>query len=403
VQGNGQSPPGPGVGYVATRSLTATKSDTPILETPQTISVVTRQQMDDQNAQSVPEALRYSSGVLPEQRGANSQGLEYVYNRGFQIDEYLNGLILPGSLDGYNVTSIDAYMLNRVELLQGPASVLYGQASPGGLLNLVSKAPTDTPYHEIMLQGGNYDHVQGAVDVSDKLNADGTLLGRITADAFNTNTQTQYIQQQRIAIAPSVTWRPDASTNLTVFANLQYDPEAGYYNNVTAVGTVLPGAVQIPRSLDPGDPSYDHFSKTEASIGYSFSHEFNPTWTVFQNFRYLYSDETIAYVGPYALTPDEKSFERYAYYNHGVVNALGLDNRAQAKFSTGPLNHTFIFGVDYYRTDYNHIFQLGAAPNLSIANPVYNQTIASPSLTLGTSGDQLVQQVGLYAQDQVRL
>ncbi|WP_158816875.1 TonB-dependent siderophore receptor [Methylocapsa sp. S129] len=401
VQGDNQSPHGPGVGYVATRSATATKSDTPIIETPQSISVVTRQQMEDQNAQSVSQALRYTSGVVPEQRGANTDSLEYLYSRGFQIDEYQNGLILPSSVAGFNITSFDPYLLDRVELLKGPASVLYGQASPGGILNLDSKRPTDDPLHEIMLQTGSYGRIQGAFDVSDKLNADGTLLGRITGDSFDTGTQANFIREQRIAIAPSLTWRPDANTNLTIFGNYQYDPEAGFYNFVPPQGTVLPG-IPISRSFNAGDPSYDHFSKEEASIGYSFSHKFDETWSIYQDFRYLYNKQTIDTLEPVGLTPDGSALIRQAYHNQGTVNAETMDTHAQAKFQTGPFQHTATFGVDLYNTDYDHIFQGDDAPNLSIANPQYYQAIPKPTTTFGSSGNQNIEQAGVYAQDQIR-
>ncbi len=398
-----QSPYGPGVGYVATRSETATKTDTPIVRTPQTISVVTRQQIDDQNAQSVPEALRYTSGVVPEQRGTNEDSLEYLYARGFQIDEYLNGLILPGGInEGYNVTSVDTYLLDRIELLQGPASVLYGQASPGGILDMQSKRPTDYPLHEIEVQSGNYNRIQGSLDMSDKLNADGTLLGRITGDAFDTDTQTHFIHEKRIAVAPTLTWRPDAKTDLTIFAYFQDDPEAGSYNFVPAQGTVLPG-VQIPRSFDPGDPGFDQFKKIQESIGYSFTHAFNDIWSFDQNFRYLHSDETVQYVADdVGISSNGQDLLRETYGNHGIDNTITLDNHVQAKFATGPLSHTALFGVDYYWTDYDHIFQGNFnAPSLSINSPVYFQAIPPFNFVYGSSGDQKLDQIGVYAQDQI--
>lgn len=400
--GGAQTPYGPGVGYVATRSETGTKTNTPLIEVPQTISVVTRKQMTDQNVQSVAQALRYTSGVVPEQRGANTDSLEYLYDRGFQIDEYLNGLRLPSQLEGYNMTSFDPYLLDRIELLQGPASVLYGQASPGGILNLDSKRPTEQPIHEIMLQTGTYGRAQGSIDLSGKLNDSGTLLGRITADSFSTGTQVNGVFEQRVAVAPSLTWKPDADTSLTLFANYQYDPEAGYYNFVPAQGTILPG-YNLSRSFNSGDPSYDQFSKTEVSIGYSFAHQFNSVWSVHSDFRYLYNWQSIHTLEPLSIIDNGTEMTREAYYNDGTVGSATLDNHAEAKFLTGPLRHTVTFGVDWQRTEFDHTFYAGAGPNLNLVNPVYNQTVAEPTTMLATSADQLLSQEGLYAQDQVRL
>ena len=135
---------GPVKGYVAKQSTSGSKTDTPIIKTPQAISVVTRDQMDIQDVQSVAQALRYTSGINPEQRGTNTDSLEYLYARGFLVDEFWNGLRTPGPAGGFgfNVTSFDPYMFERIELLHGPASVLYGQGSPCHPANLVRTTPT---------------------------------------------------------------------------------------------------------------------------------------------------------------------------------------------------------------------------------------------------------------------
>ncbi len=272
---------GPVVGYVAKRSEAGTKTDTPIIKVPQAISVVTRDQMDVQGAQSVAQALRYTSGINPEQRGTNTDSLEYLYARGFLVDEFWNGLRTPGPNGGfgYNVTSFDPYMFERIELLHGPASVLYGQGSPGGTVNLVSKMPTDTPYHEIGAQTGSYGRIQGFFDMSGPIDKDGKVLYRLTADGFNTGTQTDYVNQQRFSIAPTIQFRPSKDTTFTIFANYQTDPEAGIYNSVPYTWK--------SRSEYPGEPTWDSFRKTQESIGYQFEHRFNDVWSVKQSYRFM--------------------------------------------------------------------------------------------------------------------
>jgi iron complex outermembrane receptor protein len=396
-------PYGPGTGYIARRSVVGTKSDTPLIETPQAISVVTRQQMDDQNTQTVAQALRYTSGIQAEQRGVNTDSLEYLYSRGFQIEEYQNGLRLPSAFAGYNITSVDGYLLDRIEVLHGPASVLYGQASPGGILNLDIKRPTEEPIHEVMLQTGNYDRAQGAFDLSGPLDDRKNLLGRIVFDGFTTQTQTQYIEEKRIAVAPSLTWRPDDDTSITLFGNYQYDPDAGMYNFVPAKGTVLSGE-NISRNFNAGDPSFDDYSKKEMSIGYSFDHDFNDNWKIQQDFRYLYNSQSIHTLEPDGgVTADGTELIRSAYHNQGTVNMATLDTHTQGKIDTGPLKHTLTFGVDWQHTIFDHALWYGSAPNLNIADPQYHQSIPDPSLMLGTSTNQKLNQVGLYAQDQIRL
>lgn len=396
---------GPVAGYVAHVSTAGTKTDTPLIKTPQSVSVVTRDQMDIQNVQSVAQALRYTSGINPEQRGANTDSLEYLYARGFLVDQLWNGLRTPGPAGGfgYNVTSYDPYLLERVEFLHGPASVLYGQGSPGGVVNLVSKMPSAEPLHEIGVQTGSYGRVQGFFDFSGPLDKDGKLLYRLTGDGFNTGTQTDFVNQQRFAIAPSITWRPTADTNLTVYANYQADPEAGLYNSVPAVGTVLGGPVSIPRSFDPGEPDFDSDRKTQIALGYILNHRFNDVWSFKQSYRFLHNSETIKYVGTNGYAPDGTSLLRVPYLNSGTVNANTIDNQAIAKFHTGAIAHQVLVGLDYQSLQYNHDFYGSAAslPPLSITNPVYGQSIPYPNVMFATSGAESVKQLGVYAQDQV--
>jgi iron complex outermembrane receptor protein len=393
------------VGYVAHTGTTGTKTGTPLIRTPQSVSIVTREQMDLQNVQSVAQALRYTSGIAPEQRGTNTDTLEYLYARGFLVDEFWNGLRTPGPAGGfgYNVTSYDPYLLERVEFLHGPASVLYGQGSPGGTVNLVSKLPTEQPLHEIGFQTGSYGRAQAYFDFSGPLDRDGKLLYRITGDGFDAGTQTDHIRQQRFAIAPSITWRPTSDTSLTVYANYQADPKSGGYNSVPAVGTVLGGRVSIPRSFDPGEPSFDSYRKTQESIGYILSHRLDDVWSFRQSYRYLHNSDTTKYVGSNGYASDGTSLLRTPYLYDGMVNSHAIDNQAIATFATGAARHKLLLGLDYQHFQYDHDFygSLSSPPPLSVVNPVYGQQIPYPSFMFATSGAVTVKQLGLYAQDQV--
>ena len=398
---------GPVKGYVAKQSTAGTKTDTPIIKTPQAISVVTRDQMDIQDAQSVAQALRYTSGINPEQRGTNTDSLEYLYARGFLVDEFWNGLRTPGPAGGFgfNVTSFDPYMFERIELLHGPASVLYGQGSPGGTVNLVSKMPTAEPLHEVGFQTGSYGRLQGFFDFSGPIDQDGKVLYRLTADGFNTATQTDYVNQQRFAISPTITWKPTKDTTFTVFANYQADPEAGIYNSVPAVGTILTGVSQLSRSFYPGEPTFDSFRKTQESIGYQLDHRLNDIWSFKQSYRFLHNSQTVKYVADdLGYTNNGTELAREAYLNSGRLNSHTLDNQATARFNTGPVSHTATVGVDYQNTQFDHVFYGSSednVPSLSITNPQYGQSIPYPTFMFGTSNKQSIKQLGTYAQDQI--
>lgn len=392
-------------GIVATDGQVGTKSDTPLIETPQAISVVTRAQMDVQNVQSVSQALRYTSGSDPEQRGANTDALEYIYSRGFQIDEYLNGLRWYGA--NFNITSMDAYLIDHIELAHGPSSVLYGQGSPGGLLSLSSKLPTDAPFHEVMFQAGNYGRAQAAMDLSGPLDADGHWLGRLTLDSLDTGTQTDHVRQKRLAVAPSLTWKPDEATSLTLMANYQRDPDAGLFNYVPANGTVLPGLYRIPRDLDMGDPDYDRYSKTQSWIGYSFVHHFNDAWSVVQNARYLHNSTTIQSVGfgDNGLYAPNGGLSRWTYYNSGTVNSQDVDTQLHGAFDTGAIQHQLTAGVDVQRNHDSHVFTAnidGSTPPLDPNDPVYGLPMPAPDFMFGTSSVDRARQEGIYLQDQLR-
>jgi len=363
--------------------------------------------MDIQDAQSVAQALRYTSGINPEQRGTNTDSLEYLYARGFLVDEFWNGLRTPGPAGGFgfNVTSFDPYMFERIELLHGPASVLYGQGSPGGTVNLVSKMPTAEPLHEVGFQTGSYGRLQGFFDFSGPIDQDGKVLYRLTADGFNTATQTDYVNQQRFAISPTITWKPTKDTTFTVFANYQADPEAGIYNTVPAVGTIQTGVSQLSRSFYPGEPTFDSFRKTQESIGYQLDHRLNDIWSFKQSYRFLHNSQTVKYVADdLGYTNNGTELAREAYLNSGRLNSHTLDNQATARFNTGPVSHTATVGVDYQNTQFDHVFYGSSddnVPSLSITNPQYGQTIPYPTFMFGTSNKQSIKQLGTYAQDQI--
>jgi iron complex outermembrane receptor protein len=389
------------VGYVAKRSAIGTKTDTPLNETPQSISVVTRAQIDRQNPQTMDQALRYTAGIEPESRGAFT-GFDFVYGRGFVLDRYLDGLKLQGAA-GNIPPAVDIYNLDRIEVLRGPASVLYGQASPGGLVNMVSKMPTADPTHEILLQGGNRNDFEGAFDLGGPVDQDKHLLYRVTGLAHTADNQVDFAKNQRISIAPSVTWTPDTDTSVTLYANYQRDPRVGLYNFVPATGTLLANPNgKLPTSFYAGDPGFNTIDRTQYSVGYKLKHRFDSTWTVRQNFRYMHVDGNMNQVLPLDMSTDGRTLDRYVLVDHERLNAATLDNQIQANFATGAMRHTLLGGVDFQHTTFDQSMGQGlGAPSLDIWSPVYNQPIDVPVADMLTHQTQ--RQLGVYAQDQMRL
>ncbi len=219
VEGSGETARGPVPGYVARRSATATKTDTPLVETPQSISVITRDQLETQNVRTVNEALRYSPGAFAS--SVDGRG-EYFSVRGFTADIYLDGLRVPIVAPAYGFR-IEPHGMERIELLRGTSSALYGQANLGGVVNAISKVPQPNPVNMIALQGGSFNRIQGSFDVGGRLTEDGTLLWRLNGLVRDSDTFVDGGRDNRISLAPSLTWRPNAETSLTVLASYMRD------------------------------------------------------------------------------------------------------------------------------------------------------------------------------------
>jgi iron complex outermembrane recepter protein len=412
VQGKkgGQSPYGPVDGYVAKNSSSATKGNTPIIETPQTVSVVTRQQIEAQQAQTTRDVVAYAPGVYFSDDA--DFRFQRVFSRGFQIDTYLNGLRVFGGT--WSTPRMEPYFAERVEILKGPASILYGAASPGGVLSYGSKLPVPEAFGEIQFVTGNRDRIQGMFDVGGPIDKEGRLLYRVTGIARTADAQVDYLGDQRIAIAPALTWRPNDDTTFTVLTSYLHDPKAGYFNQLPYQGTLLPNQFgQIPRNFYVGDPSFESFKLTQYLLGYQFEHRFDDVWTVRQNFRYAHSDisyrevqlRTLPLIPPGfpVLGPaSDRNLQRTAFTADENLGTVTVDNQAEAKFETGPLRHTVLMGIDYQHLDWTNFTRFGNIPqSLDWLDPNYNQVIPLP----GVFQDQVQEQsqLGIYAQDQIKL
>jgi iron complex outermembrane receptor protein len=392
-------------GYVATRSASGTKTDTPLIETPAAISVVTQNQIQAQAAQSVAQAVRYTSGTRAEVTGADTR-FDNVYVRGFLADVYLDGMKLFTS--GFTQSIIEPFNLERIEVVHGPASVLYGQASPGGLLDLVSKRPTEDPYHEMFLSTGSYGRIQGGVDLSGPIDKDKQWLYRFTASGLDVGSQVDFTRYERVSIAPSLTWRPDTDTKITFLGTYQNDPQGGFYNQLPTAGygTIFPLAngQHIPTSFYPGVPSQDQFSRELGQVGYLAEHRFDDVWTVRQNLRYTDTSTDVSTVYPLGKSPtDPNSLTRSAFDENDRLRAFTIDNQAQATFLTGPLSHTVLFGVDYQTGTFGYTAGGPPAgfvvPTISVTAPNYNTPVPMVASSLS---NQNFDQVGLYTQDEIK-
>lgn len=409
VWGQGERADGPVGGYVPRRSRTATKTDTPIARTPQSIAVVPREQMQDQAVRTVAEALRYSPGVFTEYRGASNVRDEMFVRGFYYVPRYLDGLFLAGDL---SYATVNPYLLERVELLSGPSSVLFGQANPGGLVNMVSKRPTATPLREVQFTAGTCREAGISFDFSDRFAGSETLSFRLAGTGFRRDQQERFTSQSGFAIAPSLRWTPDEQTRLTILAGYQYEPQLGFRNFLDADGTVRPiaGYGYVPRNFMVSDPDYERMRRTQAWIGYEFERALNDTITVRQNARYhemsLHHQTLVwGYTSPNGTSGANTIVNRQASGGTETWRQFAVDNQLQARFQTGFATHTVLAGLDYrYRTRDYRWGRSWAVPTIDLENPVYGG-FDYGSVVLNPSDDQRLtaRQAGLYVQDQISI
>jgi iron complex outermembrane recepter protein len=401
---------GPVSGFVATRSATGTKTDTPITETPQSISVVSQDQIETLAAQNPSEALRYTAGVQVERFGADPR-YDWIKVRGIDVPSYLDGLLLPNST--YATPRYEPFGVERVEVLKGPASILYGQSPPGGLVNFVSKRPLEETQREVRFQVGSYDRFQGAFDFTGAVNDEGSLLYRIVGLGRLSDTEVDFVNDDRAFIAPSFTWKPTDDTTLTFLSHLIKD-DAKSLQFLPSQGTLTynPNG-KIPRNRFLGEPGFDDFKREEFGVGYEFEHRFSDTLKVRQNLRYTEVDVNLPVVRGFGFascnvnpTPETpatncRNVTRRAVIFDDKIDAFTVDNQLLWETTTGPVEHQFLTGVDVRDLSSRFTTSLSAiATPFDIFDPVYGQVDPAPGVTGDVS--QKILQTGVYLQDQIR-
>lgn len=395
---------GPVNGYAATRSATASKTDTPLNEIPQSISVVGADQIRDQGATTIQETLRYVPGVYADAYGGDSRG-DYPRMRGGDPDIFLDGLRLSDAWR-FGESRLDAYNLERVEVLKGPSSMLYGQTAAAGLINAISKRPQEETYREVGIEYGSFNRMRVQTDMTGKLTEDGKWLYRFVGVGQQSDMQTDFVDNDRILIAPSLTYKPNTSTVLTLLARYQKDDSGSATSFLPHSGTIYPGYLgqRIPIERFVSEPGFDQYKTETASIAAIFEHKLNEAVTIRQNMRYWHTDNIYHSIYPdwatVTFADDYRTTARYVWMNDIVRDNLASDTNAELKFLTSDVAHKLLVGFDHRRIYQN---SKSASDYISerfdLYNPVYSGYTPPP---LTDDPDQLQTQSGLYAQDQLR-
>lgn len=389
-------------GYRVPTASTATKTDTLLRDVPQAIQVIPRQVLQDQQVRRLNEALRNAPGVISN----NSERSPF---EGFTIRGFSNrNIIRNGLRDDTNITTnVNIENIEQIEVLRGPASVLFGQGGAGGTINIVTKKPQSTPYYFIEGTIGSFDTYGGSIDFTGPLNDDRTLLYRLNASAYTTDTFVDFFETERYFIAPSLTWLMGKNTELTLeaeYSNQKQPNDRG----LPARGTVLPnrnGQLPINRFIGETFDEIDKNNRQSLRIGYNFEHRFSENWQFRNNFNFSYLSVDQNSLFPTELSDDDLTLERGLYVSKFAQQAYNLDTNIVGNFKTGSIDHKLLFGVDLsrdisYQEGRNFLRELDP---IDIFNPIYRRESAGADSPEDADAPTISQGLGIYLQDQISL
>lgn len=394
VRGTAERADGPVQGYRATRSSTATRTDTALRGVPQSVSVVPRQLLEDQQAQTLDQALANVSGV--RSGGSVGNRAETYLIRGFRTNtRAIDGVLLNPAL-GFPESFTDLANIERVEVLKGPASVLYGQGDPGGLINLVTRWPQFMPSAGLTLEGGSYGYARSEFDVTGGLDGErGTLAGRLTGSVTRDPGWRRNLRQaEREFVAPSLLWQPDGATRVRL--------DFSYINSRTPFdrGLVAQGAgVSLPRKASFGE-SWSRYNVERTALGWQVEHDVTNWLTLRQVTRFDWADSRRISADPTALSANRRTLRRRATDQNDGMQSVDLLQDATARFDTGPLQHNLTAGMEYSHGRRSFTMDRATLASIDVLNPRYG---ALPGrFSLYQTGRYALDMVSFYAQDQVR-
>lgn len=390
--------------YATTESGSGTKTDLPLSEVPQAISVVNRQVMDAQNVVKLDDALKNVAGVMP---GGYYDGWDYYRIRGFDasFNTYIDGL------RGGNGVSEEPWALESVEVLKGPSSALYGQSVLGGLVNIVTRKPVPERFVHTQITGGSFAFIDPAIDMGGSLNPSRTLYGRLAALYHSANSYVDYAYRHRYYFSPSLTWRPAAGTTLTLMGRIQRDNGRNGMP-LPALGTALPninGPLSIHTYNGELEAHANQLAQANQQFGYQVRHTVNEHLSLRQNARFAwYQQDWNRIYYPSFLGADQRTLYRYPLNWHGPWQNQEVDTSVEGRASFWKMEHGALLGVDFYRNpssargysiDFSDRSQYEP---LDLYKPIYGANPVRP-LRLYTSTDTVIQYTGIYLQDHIRL
>lgn len=388
-------------GLISYVSAAGSKIDTPIVETPMSVTVLTEQRFQDLGAETIQDALGYVAGVYNGPFGVDTRG-DWAKIRGVAPVQYLDGLKL--FFGNYNNTRPNPYSMGQVEVLKGPSSVLYGQGSTGGIINLVSKRPSAEQSAEIWAQVGNYDRMQVAADFTGALNDEASLYYRVNGMLRDSGTQTDYVPDDTLYIAPSLTWVANDDTTVTLLARIQNNNSGTSTQFFPQEGTIFPAPNgQIPSERFVSEPDWDRYDTKQSALTVLVDHDINDAWRLHLATRYMDSSSTYRtmYAWPPVFQEDKKTLVRLAYAADGSAETWNTDLRLHGELETGIITHNIVLGIDYQDATIDTNSGYGYGGPLNLYAPVYG--FNPGEIAIQDMPAENSKQLGVYVQDNMKI
>ena len=388
--------------FVPSGALTANKSNIPLIETPQSVSVITRDQIDLLAFTDLQQAVRYTAGAFGESYGPDLR-YDFVTVRGFSPKQYVDGLAAPVTTTIFS-TGVDLYAFDSVSILKGPASTLYGNTPPGGLYNETSRRASPVFGGEIQAKLGNHDYKSLAGTITGPLSD--SVSARLTVLDLDRGAERNGVSAKRTLIAPTVTWKITDNDTLTGLAYEQDDEVDGDTNGFLPVyGTLLPNPNgEISEATNLGEPDYNKYKRNQWALGYDYRHKFGSNLAFSSNAKLskYRENSTEIYGGGGVDTTDYRTVGRYSFPYMENVDSFAIDNRLDGTFTSGSVTQKVLAGVDYRNVKNFAQYGFGFPASIDLYNPVYNaSTFTAPAWN--PYNNQKLEQTGVYVQDQINI
>lgn len=407
---------------VAKKATSATKTDTPLIETAQAISVVTAAEMEQRGVQNINQAVSYTAGVQTESLGMDSR-VDDISIRGFDAsswssNRYLDGSRIPSSTM-WTVTQYDPFGLESVEVVKGPSAVLYGQVAPGGLINHTSKKPDANITRQVGVQLASHNQLRGDFDIGGALDSDNKVLYRLTGLARDGDSEQRETPSGRYFIAPALSVQLAEQSKITLLSQYMKDFGGSTFLFKPQKNTETPAIYNNPlfanrpellidRGVFIGEPKWNSFDREQYAIGYLFEHAFNDAVQIKQNARYFNTDTLYRAVMTFGYVQGDGNQNRRAVQGKGELEGFNIDTQLKLKLDTGAVEHSILVGADYLQSDETMRRDLvdmasSVVKPINIFDPNYSGIKGWASkLTPHVYTDVENEQLGFYIQDQMK-